>query len=150
MQYEHIRQLPTDLVDGLLQLSDEDLLRLLQLEEVPSLNFKIQSILQKVKELSIFENVPFQSESGSVTATQHELRGMNPKKIHEVKEICPRIDSLWKDNKLDTIVDIGAGQGYISQVSFINRIDFTFCSFSLLIIITLFSASKRRSPSSIR
>ena len=41
---------------------------------------------------------------------------MNLKKVHEVKEICPRIDSLWKENNLDTIVDIGAGQGYISQV----------------------------------
>ena len=103
-------------MDNLLQLSDEDMVRLLQLEEVPSLVFKIQSIVQKVKELSIFENIPFQSESGSVTATQHELRGMNLKKIHEVKEICPRIDFLWKENNLDTIVDIGAGQGYISQV----------------------------------
>lgn len=116
MQHEYIRQLPMDLVDNLLQLSDEDMLRLLQLEGVPSLNFKMQSIVQKVKELSIFENIPFQSASESVTATQHELRGMNLKKVHEVKEICPRIDSLWKENKLDTIVDIGAGQGYISQV----------------------------------
>ena len=109
------------MIDNLLQLSDDDMLRLLQLEEVPSLNGDLQRIVQKVKELSIFENIRFHSECSSVKATQHELRGMNPKKIHEVKEICPRIDSLWKENKLDTIVDIGAGQGYISQVFSLSR-----------------------------
>ena len=42
---------------------------------------------------------------------------MKQKKVHEVQQICPYIDRVWRENELTTIVDIGAGQGYISRVS---------------------------------
>ena len=41
---------------------------------------------------------------------------MKQKKSHEVLQICPLIDSVWKEANVDTIVDIGAGQGFISYV----------------------------------
>lgn len=43
-------------------------------------------------------------------------KGMKQKKVHEVQQICPYIDRVWKENDIKTIVDIGAGQGYISRV----------------------------------
>ena len=41
---------------------------------------------------------------------------MKQKKSHEVLQICPLINSVWKEANVDTIVDIGAGQGFISYV----------------------------------
>ena len=41
---------------------------------------------------------------------------MKQKKMHEVQQICPYIDRVWRENAIKTIVDIGAGQGYISRV----------------------------------
>ena len=45
-----------------------------------------------------------------------QLRGMKQKKSHEVKQICPLIHSTWEKSGLNTVVDIGAGQGFISYV----------------------------------
>ena len=45
-----------------------------------------------------------------------ELPGMKQKKSHEVKQICPLIHSIWKESNINSIVDIGAGQGFISYV----------------------------------
>lgn len=45
---------------------------------------------------------------------------MKQKKAHEVQQICPLIDSKWKESNIDTVVDIGAGQGFISHVSSIT------------------------------
>lgn len=46
-----------------------------------------------------------------------QLKGMKRKKMHEVQQICPYINAVWKENGIHTIVDIGAGQGYISCVA---------------------------------
>ena len=43
---------------------------------------------------------------------------MKEKKAHEVLQICPFLHSIWKSHHVNTIVDIGAGQGYISEVRF--------------------------------
>ena len=45
-----------------------------------------------------------------------QLKGMKRKKMHEVQQICPYINAVWKESAIHTIVDIGAGQGYISCV----------------------------------
>ena len=45
-----------------------------------------------------------------------QLKGMKRKKMHEVQQICPYINAVWKESGIHTIVDIGAGQGYISCV----------------------------------
>lgn len=41
---------------------------------------------------------------------------MKEKKAHEVLQICPFLHSIWESHQVNTIVDIGAGQGYISEV----------------------------------
>ena len=40
---------------------------------------------------------------------------MKEKKAHEVLQICPFLHSIWESHHVNTIVDIGAGQGYISE-----------------------------------
>ncbi|CAG8522304.1 844_t:CDS:2 [Funneliformis caledonium] len=44
------------------------------------------------------------------------LPGMNEKKLHEVKILSNLIASLAKENKINSIIDLGAGQGYLSRV----------------------------------
>ena len=44
------------------------------------------------------------------------LQGVKKKKAHEVRQICPFIHSIWEPTGINTIVDMGAGQGYISEV----------------------------------
>ena len=86
----------------------------------------LREIVQKVKELSIFEHIHFDSKVNDIAMTMQDMKGMNVKKVHEVREICPHIDSLWKENGVKTIVDIGAGQGYIDRV-FLNCVfDYSF------------------------
>lgn len=69
-----------------------------------------------------------------------ELRGMKQKKSHEVQQICPIIDTIWKESKIDTIVDVGAGQGYISHVSVCRMIQI---SIWLINTSTMLLVSKR-------
>mgnify|MGYP004513023371 CR=1 FL=1 len=58
---------------------------------------------------------------------------MKEKKVHEVLQICPFLHSIWKSHHVNTIVDIGAGQGYISEVHVVVN---TKSSFSLESIST--------------
>ncbi|CAI2175487.1 16873_t:CDS:2 [Funneliformis geosporum] len=44
------------------------------------------------------------------------LPGMNKKKLHEVKILSNLIASLANENKISSIIDLGAGQGYLSRV----------------------------------
>ncbi|RIA88235.1 methyltransferase domain-containing protein [Glomus cerebriforme] len=44
------------------------------------------------------------------------LQGMNEKKLHEVKILSRLIAKLTKENEIRTIIDLGAGQGYLSRV----------------------------------
>ena len=46
---------------------------------------------------------------------------MKEKKSHEVNQICPLIHSVWENLKLNTVVDIGAGQGFISHVVYLYQ-----------------------------
>ncbi|GBB86592.1 hypothetical protein RclHR1_00130033 [Rhizophagus clarus] len=44
------------------------------------------------------------------------LPGMNEKKLHEVRILSCLIAKLTKENKINSIIDLGAGQGYLSRV----------------------------------
>ncbi|CAB4427603.1 unnamed protein product [Rhizophagus irregularis] len=44
------------------------------------------------------------------------LPGMNEKKLHEVRILSCLIAKLTKENKISSIIDLGAGQGYLSRV----------------------------------
>ena len=43
------------------------------------------------------------------------LAGMVDKKIHEVERMTPVIQKIAQDNQVHSIVDLGAGQGYLSR-----------------------------------
>ncbi|KAG1179213.1 hypothetical protein G6F70_000300 [Rhizopus microsporus] len=43
------------------------------------------------------------------------LPGMVEKKIHEVERMTPVIKQLAKDHQIESIMDLGAGQGYLSR-----------------------------------
>ncbi|KAJ0699704.1 putative Methyltransferase domain-containing protein [Helianthus annuus] len=43
-------------------------------------------------------------------------QGMNPKKRHEIEALAAVVDSVARDVETNTIIDLGAGQGYLSQV----------------------------------
>ena len=54
--------------------------------------------------------------NGRETQSITHLQGVKKKKAHEVRQICPFIHSIWEPTGIKTIVDIGEGQGYISEV----------------------------------
>ncbi|KAF5807556.1 putative Methyltransferase domain-containing protein [Helianthus annuus] len=43
-------------------------------------------------------------------------QGMNPKKRHEIEALAAVVGSVARDVETNTIIDLGAGQGYLSQV----------------------------------
>ncbi|KAI3688441.1 hypothetical protein L2E82_46021 [Cichorium intybus] len=43
-------------------------------------------------------------------------QGMNPKKRHEIEALAAVVSSVAQDVKTNTVIDVGAGQGYLSQV----------------------------------
>ena len=60
---------------------------------------------------------------GRETKNQIKIKGVKDKKCHEVRQICPHIRSVWQSVGVQTVIDIGAGQGYISEVG-IFRCDY--------------------------
>ena len=53
---------------------------------------------------------------GRETKRNIKIQGIKDKKMHEVRQICPYIRSVWQRAGINTVIDIGAGQGYISEV----------------------------------
>ncbi|KAK8814454.1 hypothetical protein WA538_000273 [Blastocystis sp. DL] len=70
-------------------------------------------ICNTVNQLSVFSHLQYKPSDDLLSRKQ--LRGMKEKKAHEVLQICPFLHSIWESHHVNTIVDIGAGQGYISE-----------------------------------
>ncbi|KAL4575261.1 hypothetical protein LXL04_022103 [Taraxacum kok-saghyz] len=43
-------------------------------------------------------------------------QGMNPKKRHEIEALAAVVSSVSRDVETNTVIDVGAGQGYLAQV----------------------------------
>ncbi|CAH1446303.1 unnamed protein product [Lactuca virosa] len=43
-------------------------------------------------------------------------QGMNPKKKHEIEALAGVVSSVARDVETNTVIDVGAGQGYLAQV----------------------------------
>ena len=56
------------------------------------------------------------------TKNQIKIKGVKDKKVHEVRQICPHIRSVWQSAGVNIVIDIGAGQGYISEVNIVVMI----------------------------
>ncbi|XP_071693697.1 uncharacterized protein [Rutidosis leptorrhynchoides] len=58
----------------------------------------------------LFPDIPVASLNNVIT------QGMNQKKRHEIEALAAVVSSVAKDVKTNTVIDLGAGQGYLSQV----------------------------------
>ncbi|KAG8901941.1 hypothetical protein FRB99_004996 [Tulasnella sp. 403] len=75
----------------------------------------IQRLVQSIHELSLPREV---TETGSVEPfrlADDQRFGMTPKKQHEVEEMCGLVKHLAAHAQAKRIVDVGAGQGYLTR-----------------------------------
>lgn len=67
--------------------------------------------------LNAWNELSIQDTSEQITKLNKAfIRGMKDKKVHEVERLSFLVNKLNKENDVQTVIDIGAGKGYISQV----------------------------------
>jgi hypothetical protein len=94
-------------------------------------SLSIENYLEMVKGKYEFKNIPNSLETFIKNSQHYQLdkscikvekidigkeRKIKPKKKHEVERMTKFISDLAKENKCTTIVDIGSGRGYISNL----------------------------------
>ena len=86
----------------------DELINKLRKHTLESLNIveNTDSLLQR---LSAFKN-------GNITSLKHFDRFMSDKKMHEVEIMSETISYLCEEKTVDTLIDLGSGKAYLSQV----------------------------------
>ncbi|KAG0218997.1 hypothetical protein BGX31_011436 [Mortierella sp. GBA43] len=76
----------------------------------------LKNFVSMVKKLSINRTVDPEFTKFKDTLDIHLIPGMSPKKLHEVEILSGLIASYAKDHSIRSVIDLGAGQGYLSRV----------------------------------
>jgi len=79
----------------------------------------LKTYIKLTKEISLIRNPKLINLEKNITIediNKNILIGMNPKKIYEVKILASLINTVAKSNHINNILDIGAGQAYLSSV----------------------------------
>ncbi|CEP18406.1 hypothetical protein [Parasitella parasitica] len=75
----------------------------------------LRNFIRGAKEIALPRINPAGSEQVKSKIEKRILQGMVDKKIHEVERMTPVIQKIAKDHQVHSIVDLGAGQGYLSR-----------------------------------
>eukprot|EP00833_Pecoramyces_ruminatium_P017907 jgi/Orpsp1_1/1191939/evm.model.d7180000089520.1 len=98
----------------------EEILKMTSLHEVKDeWPESLKTYIKLTKEISLIRNPKFINLENHITIediNKNILIGMNPKKIYEVKILAALINTVAKSNHINNILDIGAGQAYLSSV----------------------------------
>ncbi|KAF8954731.1 Methyltransferase-like protein 25 [Entomortierella lignicola] len=76
----------------------------------------LKDFVRMVKKLSINRTLDPDFTKFKDTLDIHLIPGMTPKKLHEVEILSGLIASYAKDHSIRSVIDLGAGQGYLSRV----------------------------------
>ncbi|ORZ14863.1 hypothetical protein BCR41DRAFT_396593 [Lobosporangium transversale] len=76
----------------------------------------LKEFVSMVKRLSINRTLDPEFTKFKNTLDIHLIPGMSPKKLHEVEILSGLIASYAKDHAIRSVIDLGAGQGYLSRV----------------------------------
>jgi hypothetical protein len=121
--HNYFSEIPSSWLSSLLNFSYLDYLNIFSI--LPRVTFtqlendSLHSFLSKAKSLS--PNFP--KSSSSILIPFKETVGMSPKKIHETSKLAPFISTHFKSHEINQIIDLGAGQGYLSFL-LASRYDF--------------------------
>ncbi|ORY47559.1 hypothetical protein LY90DRAFT_671192 [Neocallimastix californiae] len=98
----------------------DEILRMTSLHEVKEeWPESLKNYIHLTKEISLIRNPELINLDNHFTIediNKNILIGMNPKKIYEVKILAALINKVAKSNHINNILDIGAGQAYLSSV----------------------------------
>ncbi|KAL7320683.1 hypothetical protein PS15m_000546 [Mucor circinelloides] len=75
----------------------------------------LRSFIKDTKDIALPRINVAGSEQVKSKIEKRILAGMVDKKIHEVERMTPVIQKIAKDHQVHSIVDLGAGQGYLSR-----------------------------------
>ncbi|KAG1460679.1 hypothetical protein G6F46_005388 [Rhizopus delemar] len=75
----------------------------------------LRSYIKETKEIELPRINPHSSKQIISSLDKRILPGMVEKKIHEVERMTPVIKQLASDHQVESIMDLGAGQGYLSR-----------------------------------
>lgn len=75
----------------------------------------LRNYIQETKGIELPRINPHSSKQILSTLDKRILPGMVEKKIHEVERMTPVIKKLAKEHQVGSIMDLGAGQGYLSR-----------------------------------
>ncbi|KAG0001065.1 Methyltransferase-like protein 25 [Modicella reniformis] len=76
----------------------------------------LKDFVAMVKKLSINRTLDPEFTKFKDTLDIHLIPGMSPKKLHEVEILSGLIASYAKEHSIRSVIDLGAGQGYLSRV----------------------------------
>ncbi|GJJ72803.1 hypothetical protein EMPS_05161 [Entomortierella parvispora] len=76
----------------------------------------LKAFVSMVKKLSINRTLDPDYAKFKDTLDIHLIPGMSPKKLHEVEILSGLIASYAKEHQIGSVIDLGAGQGYLSRV----------------------------------
>ncbi|KAF9088375.1 Methyltransferase-like protein 25 [Mortierella sp. AM989] len=76
----------------------------------------LKDFVRMVKKLSINRTLDPDFTKFKDTLDNHLIPGMTPKKLHEVEILSGLIASYANDHSIRSVIDLGAGQGYLSRV----------------------------------
>ncbi|KAG0053715.1 Methyltransferase-like protein 25 [Gryganskiella cystojenkinii] len=76
----------------------------------------LKAFVKMVKRLSINRTLDPDYSKFKDTLDIHLIPGMSPKKLHEVEILSGLMASYAKEHHIGSVIDLGAGQGYLSRV----------------------------------
>ncbi|KAF9538656.1 Methyltransferase-like protein 25 [Mortierella hygrophila] len=76
----------------------------------------LKDFVRMVKALSINRTLDPDYAKFKDTLDIHLIPGMSPKKLHEVEILSGLMASTAKEHSIGSVIDLGAGQGYLSRV----------------------------------
>ncbi|KAG0279831.1 Methyltransferase-like protein 25, partial [Linnemannia gamsii] len=76
----------------------------------------LKDFVRMVKALSINRTLDPDYAKFKNTLDIHLIPGMSPKKLHEVEILSGLMASTAKEHSIGSVIDLGAGQGYLSRV----------------------------------
>ncbi|KAI9254277.1 methyltransferase domain-containing protein [Sporodiniella umbellata] len=114
---DHWQLLPEDWQSSLLNESDmfEAITKIAFGKYNEAWPLSLKEYIKNTKELELPRIHPYSSQQKIKPLEKRVLPGMVEKKIHEVERMVPVIQQLAKEQGIGSVMDLGAGQGYLSR-----------------------------------
>ncbi len=87
----------------------------MQIIKFPTNKFPVlQDLFKDIRRFSLERQVPIEIKNLDIKG--EISKGMNDKKKQQMSYLVPFLGKLALDNKVETIIDVGSGQGYLDRM----------------------------------